>query len=62
MAVSLEPHAVHRSVNHRLTEDVLDLLGQSRLLPEIDHFTTEGLRLRQTLGNHVAYDDHGGAQ
>ena len=37
-------------------EASLDASGQ------IDHLTPEALRLRQTLGNHIAYDDHRRAQ
>ena len=62
LAVRFEADAIHRAVHHRLAEDLLDLLGQRGILAEIDDFAAEALRLRQTLRNHVADDDHGRAQ
>ena len=61
MAARLEADGVDGGVDLGHAEDLLDLVLRVALR-EVDGLAAEAARLRQTLGNHVADDDHRRAQ
>ena len=62
MAAGFEAHAIHRAIDFRHAQDLLDLLAQRGVLAQIHSFAAEALGLREPLGNHVADDDDRRAQ
>jgi len=62
MALGLEADGVDRRVDHRLPDDLLDLVAQRRVLGQIDRLAAEALGLRQPRGVHVTDDHHRRAQ
>ncbi len=62
VAAGFETDAIDGAVNNRLAEDLVDGTRQVAGLAEVDDFATEALGLGQTLGNHVADDDHRGSE
>src|SRR5438270_9221398 len=62
MAARLEAHAIDGRIDHRLTNDLLDLLSQGSVFAYVDGLAAETPGLREALGNHVADHDHGRAE
>jgi hypothetical protein len=57
VAARLEAHTIDGSVDLGLPEDLLDLLGQRRVLLEVDRFASEAPGLVKPLVDDVADDD-----
>ena len=62
VAAGFEADAIDGAIHLRDAENLVDLLGERGRFLQIHGFAAEAPRLRQTLGNQVADDDHRGAQ
>src|SRR6266567_5537266 len=62
VAAGLETHGVHRRVDFRLAENLLDLLGQRSGLGQVNRLAAEAAGLIEAGLDHVPDDDDGGAE
>ena len=62
VALGLEADGVDRRVDHRLPDDLLDLVAQRGVLGQVDRLAAEAPGLRQPIAVHVTDDHDGGAE
>ena len=62
MALRLEAYAVNCAIYFGYAENLFDLLRERAAIFEVDRFTTDGTRVRESRLVHIAHDDDCGAE